>query len=134
MTFLCYVLVIVSFFVMSVKQIKLPETNQVTENVTIYGNYTGLSMHTFRGNLYSHFGEDYSSGMEQNFLTVFAVLFSSVTGEGLLAMGFAKKGNNYGVRQGHNYCNMVLNTISSTRSVVQCAGIGVEYYTLKLFF
>ena len=81
MTFLCYVLVIVSFFVEPSTEVKLPLTNQVTENVTLYGNYTGLSMHTFRGNLYAHFGDDYSTGTEQNFLTVFAVLFSSVTGE-----------------------------------------------------
>jgi len=79
-TFLCYVLVIVSFFVEPSTEVKLPLTNQVTENVTLYGNYTGLSMHTFRGNLYAHFGDDYSTGTEQNFLTVFAVLFSSVTG------------------------------------------------------
>ena len=69
---------IVSFFVEAPMPVLLP--NQVTENVTLYGNYTGLSMHTFRGNLYGHFGQDYSTGAEQNFLTVFAVLFSSVTG------------------------------------------------------
>ena len=79
-TFVTYTLVIVSFFVKPSLEVVLPMTNQVTENVTMYGNYTGLSMHTFKGNLYGHFGRDYSTGDGQNFLTVFAVLFSSVTG------------------------------------------------------
>ncbi|KAH9499367.1 hypothetical protein Btru_003903 [Bulinus truncatus] len=46
----------------------------------IYGNYTGLDAATFRDNLYSNYTIDYSTDKEMNYATVFAILFSSVTG------------------------------------------------------
>ncbi|BFZ23131.1 hypothetical protein BsWGS_26170 [Bradybaena similaris] len=54
--------------------------NNVTANTTIYGMYTGLSAATFRENLFSKFTVDYSTDNMMDYATVFAILFSSVTG------------------------------------------------------
>ncbi|XP_076452159.1 solute carrier family 12 member 9-like isoform X2 [Babylonia areolata] len=51
-----------------------------SDNTTIYGYYTGLRGHNFRDNLFANFTRDYTSDTKLDFATVFAILFSSVTG------------------------------------------------------
>ncbi|CAG5130954.1 unnamed protein product, partial [Candidula unifasciata] len=65
--------------------VEIPKTNtyaysNASANETIYGMYTGLSAATFRENLYSKFTIDYSTDRMMDYATVFAILFSSVTG------------------------------------------------------
>jgi len=66
--------VIVSFFVTS------PTEAGCQSNLTIQVNYTGLNFNTLKGNLKSHTTVDYTTGITQNFITVFAVLFNGCTG------------------------------------------------------
>lgn len=74
---LSYVMVVASFCAKDPQPV--PISNPYITNVT--ANYTGFQLETFHGNLFSHFGKDYTnSDDEQNFLTVFGVLFASVTG------------------------------------------------------
>lgn len=87
-TVICLLSVYVSIFATNhTIQVGIPkenhlhhEVNHSLENTTIKFNYTGLSSRTFRDNLYPDFSKDYSTGKIMNFATVFAVLFSSVTG------------------------------------------------------
>ncbi|CAG5136766.1 unnamed protein product, partial [Candidula unifasciata] len=74
----------VSFFVKNYQiEVALPKTNHYawgnrTDAPT--GNYTGLRAETFRENLFHNYTVDYSTGNVMNYATVFAILFSSVTG------------------------------------------------------
>lgn len=82
----CTLSVFISVFVENhTIQIAIPTTNTIvyknsSDNTTFYGNYTGLSAQTFRNNLYDGYQRDYSSMEKMDFATVFAILFSSVTG------------------------------------------------------
>lgn len=61
----------------------MPDENQLVQNKTnpVNVTYTGLSMDTFKSNLFENYTQDYTSGgKEVNFAIVFGVLFSGVTG------------------------------------------------------
>ncbi|MCL4130262.1 UNVERIFIED_CONTAM: hypothetical protein GTU68_039919 [Idotea baltica] len=76
---LCTSSVIISYLAIHhVIEVPIPTNNENFMNTT--GNYTGLSSHTFRENLYPDFVEDYTTGNMVDFATVFSVLFSGVTG------------------------------------------------------
>ncbi|BFZ23780.1 hypothetical protein BsWGS_26819 [Bradybaena similaris] len=74
----------VSFFVKHYQiEVTLPKTNHYAwgnRTEAPKGNYTGLSAATFRENLFHNYTTDYSTGNMMNYATVFAILFSSVTG------------------------------------------------------
>ncbi|GFN85558.1 solute carrier family 12 member 9 [Plakobranchus ocellatus] len=83
----CTITVIISFFVKSNRiDVDIPKTNDIAwANKT--GNisdptavYTGLSGKTFRDNIDSNYTIDYSTDTTMSYATVFAILFSSVTG------------------------------------------------------
>ncbi|XP_065081052.1 solute carrier family 12 member 9 isoform X2 [Ochlerotatus camptorhynchus] len=79
----CLMSTYVSFLSMGPLQVAIPVENSLVQNAThkVMANYTGLSMTTLAENLYSHYGQDYTSdGNEVNFAVVFGVLFSGVTG------------------------------------------------------
>lgn len=66
-------------------EVGIPTSNHLvytnsSMNTTIYGTYTGLRLDTFKSNLFEDYTEDYTSDSKLNFPTVFAILFSSVTG------------------------------------------------------
>ncbi|KAK6176290.1 hypothetical protein SNE40_014598 [Patella caerulea] len=84
---ICLLSVIISIFAINHDiPVKIPITNQIvysgnsSDVANITGNYTGLRELTFRNNLYENYTKDYNTGDEMNFATVFAILFSSVTG------------------------------------------------------
>lgn len=69
-----------------VQQVSIPIENTIVQNVTHLVNftYTGLynGIETFKANLYSDYGQDYSAGKSDvTFAIVFGVLFSGVTGK-----------------------------------------------------
>ncbi|GAB0098265.1 solute carrier family 12 member 9 [Sergentomyia squamirostris] len=79
----CLLSTYISFLAQSPMQVLIPQENQLVQNATnpAFGAYTGLSRQTFHENLYSNYGQDYTSGGSQvNFAIVFGVLFSGVTG------------------------------------------------------
>ncbi|XP_055863932.1 solute carrier family 12 member 9-like isoform X2 [Biomphalaria glabrata] len=85
----CTLSVMISIFAKNYRlQIDIPFNNQyiypnqsnLNQNNTITGNYTGLSATTFRENLFNNYTVDYSTDRQMNYATVFAILFSSVTG------------------------------------------------------
>ncbi|XP_053379512.1 solute carrier family 12 member 9-like isoform X2 [Mercenaria mercenaria] len=98
-TVICTLMVFISIFATNhTIQVAVPKENHLahikhgneTINGTLKFNYTGLEAQTFRDNLYSGYEKDYSTCDSQhstdsscsvmNFATVFAILFSSVTG------------------------------------------------------
>nr|XP_029732626.1 solute carrier family 12 member 9-like isoform X2 [Aedes albopictus] len=79
----CLLSTYVSFLSMGPMEVAIPVENDLVQNATnkALGSYTGLNMSTLAANLYSHYGQDYtSSGNAVNFAVVFGVLFSGVTG------------------------------------------------------
>ncbi|GFR62416.1 solute carrier family 12 member 9 [Elysia marginata] len=85
----CTITVIISFFVKSHEiLVDIPKTNDIAwslkngtnDSVSPTGLYTGLSGKTFRDNIDSNFTVDYSTDTTMSYATVFAILFSSVTG------------------------------------------------------
>lgn len=96
---ICTLMVFISIFAKnSVIQVDIPKENHLvrhklpnmTMNGTVTFNYTGLRAQTFRDNLYPGYERDYSTCDDpsskdascnvMSFATVFAILFSSVTG------------------------------------------------------
>ena len=84
-----YLMVVVSFFVRGPTQVLIPRVNtyayrqefaSFNSTAPIYGNYTGFSAATWRGNTYANYTIDYTTGDQMDFATVFGVLFSSITG------------------------------------------------------
>lgn len=76
----CHFVIKIIVSIKSEFQVPLPDHPNFN-NVTIYSNYTGLSLQTFKENLYPHYGHDYTSGNTVvTFAKVFGVLFSGVTG------------------------------------------------------
>ncbi|CAF1049599.1 unnamed protein product [Rotaria sp. Silwood1] len=84
-----YLMVVVSFFVQSPRQVVIPKVNtyaydhppiEFNNSDLIYGRYTGFSSLTMRENTYANYTIDYTTGDMMNFATVFGVLFSSITG------------------------------------------------------
>jgi len=72
--------VIVSFFQGSI-QVLLPDGAHPANVSNATAEFTGFNSETFKENLGSHYGPDYTSGGEVvNFAIVFGVLFSGVTG------------------------------------------------------
>ncbi|GIY09784.1 solute carrier family 12 member 9 [Caerostris extrusa] len=69
--------VIISFISVDPFFVAIPNENHL--NVT-QAKYTGFSWHTFTNNIWANYGEDYTTGKITSFATVFAVLFSGVTG------------------------------------------------------
>uniref|UniRef100_A0A1A9W0D8 Amino acid permease/ SLC12A domain-containing protein n=1 Tax=Glossina brevipalpis TaxID=37001 RepID=A0A1A9W0D8_9MUSC len=68
------------FASMGSAMIRKPGDNTLLPNLTNL-TYTGLSADTLAGNLYSHYGQDYTSdGKTVDFATTFGVLFAGVTG------------------------------------------------------
>uniref|UniRef100_A0A0B7B898 Solute carrier family 12 member 9 n=1 Tax=Arion vulgaris TaxID=1028688 RepID=A0A0B7B898_9EUPU len=69
-------------------EVEIPKTNdyayrhvnETGNDTKVYGLYTGLSAKTFRDNLMSNYTIDYSTDNMMDYATVFAILFSSVTG------------------------------------------------------
>ncbi|GFY55136.1 solute carrier family 12 member 9 [Trichonephila inaurata madagascariensis] len=70
--------VIISFIAVGPFFVAIPSTNTVVNIST--AEYTSFSWHTFTNNIWSNYGYDYTTGKMTNFATVFAVLFSGVTG------------------------------------------------------
>ncbi|CAG0885927.1 unnamed protein product, partial [Darwinula stevensoni] len=82
---LCLLSVILSFFIYAHKvfQVELPEKNHLFQNITNFtADYTGFSMKSFSENLLPDYWKDYTRPdvPPVDFATVFAVLFSGVTG------------------------------------------------------
>jgi potassium/chloride transporter 9 len=82
-------MVVISFFIQDPLHILIPKTNIFAYNNEallynktdfLYGQYTGFSSATFRGNMYSNYTIDYTTGDTMNFATVFGILFSTITG------------------------------------------------------
>ncbi|KAG8187405.1 hypothetical protein JTE90_009483 [Oedothorax gibbosus] len=71
--------VVVSFIAMGGPfLVTIPSENTVL-NMT-QAEYTGFSWHTFTNNIFGNYGLDYTTGKKTDFATIFAVLFSGVTG------------------------------------------------------
>ncbi|GFS50697.1 solute carrier family 12 member 9 [Trichonephila inaurata madagascariensis] len=70
--------VVISFIAVGPFFVAIPSTNTVVNIST--AEYTSFSWHTFTNNIWSNYGYDYTTGKMTNFATVFAVLFSGVTG------------------------------------------------------
>ena len=84
-----YLTVVVSFFIQGPMNVLIPKTNTIAYNHEalfynrtdpLYGQYTGFSLSTFQGNLYSNYSVDYTTGDGTDFAIVFSLLFSSITG------------------------------------------------------
>jgi len=83
-----YIVIVLSFCIQNPLSIVISKTsvyayhNGDLPNRTdfLYGQYTSFSLSTFKGNLYSNYSIDYTTGDVMNFETVFGILFSSVTG------------------------------------------------------
>jgi len=79
----CLTAVFVSFLAQPMMEIPIPEANHLVQNETflVNGTFTGLSVTTLYDNLWPSYGPDYTSdGTIPSFASVFAVLFSCVTG------------------------------------------------------
>lgn len=93
----CMITTYVSFLTRGPMAVAIPIDNQLVQPngtaangtappLTVYGNYTGFSLDTFRENLFPHYGPDYTvhdaaaAAVPVNFAIVFGVLFSGVTG------------------------------------------------------
>ncbi|XP_053693101.1 solute carrier family 12 member 9 [Sabethes cyaneus] len=79
----CLLSTYISFLAKGSIEVAIPVENNLVQNATykVIGNYTGLNMTTLKENLYSQYGQDYTSdGNVVNFAVVFGVLFSGVTG------------------------------------------------------
>ncbi|XP_041983839.1 solute carrier family 12 member 9 isoform X2 [Aricia agestis] len=76
----CLASALISFFVTKPMIIDRPSSNSIS-NITNF-TYTGLSMETFKENLYQDYGRDYNTpnGDMVDFASVFGVLFTGVTG------------------------------------------------------
>uniref|UniRef100_A0A1Y1KDM3 Solute carrier family 12 member 9 n=1 Tax=Photinus pyralis TaxID=7054 RepID=A0A1Y1KDM3_PHOPY len=75
----CTIISFISFFVQAPMQVPIPNVNTLVHNST--GFFTGLNSSTMYANLKEHYGHDYTvNGEEVTFASVFAVLFSGVTG------------------------------------------------------
>lgn len=75
----CTIISFISFFVQAPMQVPIPIVNTLEHNST--GFFTGLNSSTMYANLKEHYGHDYTvNGEEVTFASVFAVLFSGVTG------------------------------------------------------
>uniref|UniRef100_A0A1W7R9L3 Solute carrier family 12 member 9 n=1 Tax=Hadrurus spadix TaxID=141984 RepID=A0A1W7R9L3_9SCOR len=70
-----------SFIGMHPLNVTLPEENKYIHNLNITtAPYTSFNWDTFQTNFYSNYSIDYTTGKQMDFSTVFAVLFSGVTG------------------------------------------------------
>nr|AKN21476.1 slc12a-2 [Schmidtea mediterranea] len=83
--FVCFTSVLVTFLFQSSHLVKIPMTNKVIyphHNMSQqFGQFTGLNGTTFRKNiLYDGYRIDFSTGNQMDFLSVFAIMFSGVTG------------------------------------------------------
>ncbi|XP_005097586.1 solute carrier family 12 member 9 [Aplysia californica] len=82
----CTLSVMISVFVKSGDvDVEIPKTNDIawfnkSDDANITGLYTGLNGTTFRENLHSEYTIDYNTKNQMDYATVFAILFSSVTG------------------------------------------------------
>ncbi|XP_054716395.1 solute carrier family 12 member 9-like [Uloborus diversus] len=70
--------VLISFLAVNPFFVEIPAEN-VIANLT-RAEYTGFSWHTFTSNIWENYDIDYTTGNMINFATVFAVMFSGVTG------------------------------------------------------
>ena len=63
-------------------QVELPDKNQISNFTNLTADYTGFSMKSFSENLLPDYWKDYTRAGNPpvDFATVFAVLFSGVTG------------------------------------------------------
>lgn len=86
---LIFLMVIISFFVEGPMDVLIPKNNKIAYNGEallynksdlLYGRYTGFNLATFKGNLYSNYTVDYTTGDPTDFAIVFGLLFSSITG------------------------------------------------------
>ncbi|KAM4728962.1 solute carrier family 12 member 9-like [Anableps anableps] len=85
-TFIIFIIVLtvlasvfISFFIVRPTVVILPESS-LTNNTSRTANYTGLWLHTLKGNLFSNYTVDYTTGAVMSFARVFAVLFNGCTG------------------------------------------------------
>ncbi|XP_057712439.1 solute carrier family 12 member 9-like [Corythoichthys intestinalis] len=69
-----------SFFAVESRIITLPDASTVNGSTQITANYTGLQLHTLKGNLWPSYTVDYTTGAMMSFATVFAVMFNGCTG------------------------------------------------------
>lgn len=75
----CLISTYISFLAKGETTVQKPAEN-ILSNITAF-NYTGLSIDTLKGNLFSNYSQDYSSGGKMvDFATTFGVLFAGVTG------------------------------------------------------
>ncbi|XP_013886608.1 solute carrier family 12 member 9 isoform X2 [Austrofundulus limnaeus] len=86
-TFVIFIIVVtvlvsifVSFFVVEPTAVILPETSLMNNTNTRTSNYTGFWLGTLKGNLFSDYTVDYTTGDVMTFASVFAVLFNGCTG------------------------------------------------------
>jgi potassium/chloride transporter 9 len=84
-----YLMVVISFFIRDPHHVLIPKVNTYAYNNEalsynktdfLYGYYTGFSSATMKGNIYTNYTIDYTTGDIMDFSNVFVVLFSSITG------------------------------------------------------
>ncbi|EDV21701.1 uncharacterized protein TRIADDRAFT_59688 [Trichoplax adhaerens] len=109
--FLAVMVAISSSVVSFIAQKAFAVNNQsiLNENETVLNfAYTGWDIETFRKNLYSNYTEDITTGIKQDFQSVFAVLFNGCTGIMVTFTSFTcSRGlllNNYNYIQAINLC------------------------------
>lgn len=57
-----------------------PDSKYVSLNQSLTAEYTGFSFNTFKGNFFTNYTYDYTTGKSTDFAFMFAIIFSGVTG------------------------------------------------------
>ncbi|XP_053185881.1 solute carrier family 12 member 9-like [Scomber japonicus] len=72
--------IFISFFIMGPRVVILSGTSVLNSTGLTNASYTGLRLHTLKGNLLPNYTVDYTTHAMMSFATVFAVMFNGCTG------------------------------------------------------